>query len=102
MSTLITHGRVFTAVDGASLALLIGFALKVTGTPMHYHAAVPGFVFAFCILILATMRYTIGPTLVAIGSFTVTWFAFSAATQPPAGPGADPAFFFGTVQNAAF
>ncbi len=99
---------VFTAIDGISLALLIGFALRVTGSPMSLHGAVPGFVFIFSILILATMRYTIGPTLVAFFSFALTWYLFSLIVgdgalngATPSGPGAGPNFFFGTVQNAA-
>lgn len=95
---------VFTAVDGIALALLIGFALKVTNTPLAFHAAVPGFVFVFCILILATMRYTVGPVLVASASFTVTWLGFSFLVAPSAPlPASDAgaAFFFGPVQNSA-
>ncbi|NKB52762.1 MAG: hypothetical protein GKR97_11135 [Rhizobiaceae bacterium] len=93
---------VFTAVDGISLALLIGFVMKITGSPMSLHGAVPGFVFMFSILILATMRYTIGPVLVASTSFAATWFLFShfAGGGVP-NPDADPYFFFGTVQNSA-
>lgn len=94
----------FTAIDGIALALLIGFALRVTGSPLALHGAVPGFVFFFSILILATMRYTVGPVLVAFFSFAGTWLVFSnltgGSTLPPeTGPG--PWFFFGTVQNAA-
>jgi adenylate cyclase len=98
----------FTAIDGISLALLIGFALLVTGSPMKLHGAVPGFVFIFSILILATMRYTIGPTLVAFLSFGATWFLFSLIVDYgllksplPSGSVPEPNFFFGTVQNAA-
>lgn len=94
----------FTAVDGISLALLIGFALRVTGSPMSLHGAVPGFIFIFCILILSTMRYTIGPTVVACLSFAGTWFVFSSVSGDAAlalGAGANPDFFFGPVQNAA-
>ncbi len=100
-------GLVFTAIDGMSLALLIGFALKVTGSPLSLHAAVPGFVFVFCILILATMRYTVGPVLIVFVSFCVTWWLFSifaAGVGPDASvtqAGLDPGFFFGPVQNAA-
>lgn len=96
----------FTAIDGISLALLIGFALRITGSPMNLHGAVPGFVFIFPILILATMRYTTGPTLVAFLSFAATWFVFTklAGNAPPTDAlpaGAGPEFFFGPVQNAA-
>ena len=98
----------FTAVDGISLALFIGFVLRVTGSPMTLHGAVPGFVFIFPILILATMRYTIGPTLIAFTSFAITWFLFSFITSDgiPNGAlqldsGVGPNFFFGPVQNAA-
>ncbi len=94
----------FTAIDGISLALLIGFALRVTGSPMSLHGAVPGFVFIFSILILATMRYTIGPTLVAFLSFAVTWYLFSTISGDVFPNGALPSdsnFFFGAVQNAA-
>ncbi|MFC6585493.1 hypothetical protein [Sulfitobacter aestuariivivens] len=83
----------FTAVDGISLALLIGFALRITGTPLEFHAAVPGFVFAFCILILATMRYTIGPTLIAVGSFAATWTLFAALAPPSPTPPPTPRSF---------
>lgn len=92
----------FTAVDGIALALLIGFALRATGAPLGFHGAVPGFVFFFSILILATMRYTVGPTIVAFASFALTWAAFAAVfggDQPSAG--GDPSFYFGSVQNAA-
>lgn len=92
----------FTAVDGISLALLIGFALRVTGSPMSLHGAVPGFVFIFSILILSTMRYTIGPTLVVFTSFAATWILFSNTAGDRALPiSPNPDFFFGTVQNAA-
>ena len=93
---------VFTAVDGISLALLIGFALKASNTPFAFHAAVPGFVFVFCILILATMRYTVGPVIVAFSSFALTWFGFTWMV-PPTAPEttSDAAFFFGPVQNSA-
>ena len=99
---------VFTAIDGVSLALLIGFALRVTGSPLSLHGAVPGFAFIFSILILATMRYTIGPTLVAFFSFTATWFLFALIVgdggwqgATASDPGSGPYFFFGTVQNSA-
>lgn len=96
----------FTAIDGISLALLIGFVLRVTGSPMSFHGAVPGFLFIFPILILATMRYTIGPALVAFCSFAATWYFFSLSAgdsivNDASGAGADPHFFFGTVQNNA-
>ena len=92
----------FTAIDGISLALLIGFALRVTDSPMSLHGAVPGFVFIFSILILSTMRYTIGPTLVVFTSFAATWILFSNTVGDRALPiGSNPDFFFGTVQNAA-
>lgn len=92
----------FTAIDGISLALLIGFALRITGSPMSLHGAVPGFVFIFSILILSSMRYTIGPTLVAFLSFTATWVLFSNISGDGGLPiGSNPDFFFGTVQNAA-
>ncbi|NNE53426.1 MAG: adenylate/guanylate cyclase domain-containing protein [Sulfitobacter sp.] len=94
----------FTAIDGISLALLMGFALRITGTPLAFHAAVPGFVFFFAILILATMRYTIGPILVAFTGFAGTWLIFSLISGNGAHAVvaiADPAFFFGPVQNAA-
>lgn len=98
----------FTAIDGISLALLVGFALRVTGSPMSLHGAVPGFVFIFSILILATMRYTIGPVLVAFLSFSITWYLFSLIVGDgfsngaiPLDSGSDPSFFFGAVQNAA-
>lgn len=101
-------GLVFTAVDGASLALLIGFALLVTGSSFALHGAVPGFFFIFCILILASMRYTVGPAIVACTSFVVTWWLFASiaadpviADQSGAARGTDPDFFFGPVQNAA-
>ena len=94
----------FTAVDGIALALLIGFALRATGAPLNFHGAVPGFVFFFCILILATMRYTIGPTIIAFLSFALTWTVFSmvvGGSQAGATASGDPSFYFGTVQNAA-
>jgi adenylate cyclase len=92
----------FTAIDGISLALLIGFALRATGSPMSLHGAVPGFVFIFSILILSTMRYTIGPTLVAFVSFAGTWVLFSNISgDGGSAVDANPNFFFGTVQNAA-
>ncbi len=106
----------FTAIDGAALALLIGFALRATGSALSLHGAVPGFVFFFCILILATMRYTVGPALIAFVSFALTWWIFaaiatpqpdlpspalSAATSQTGAPDAGPMFFFGPVQNAA-
>jgi ribose/xylose/arabinose/galactoside ABC-type transport system permease subunit len=92
----------FTAIDGISLALLIGFALWITGSPMSLHGAVPGFVFIFSILILSTMRYTVGPTLVAFFSFAATPILFSNISGDgglPVDPNTN--FFFGTVQNAA-
>ncbi len=99
---------VFTAIDGISLALLIGFALRITGSPLAFHGAIPGFVFIFSILILATMRYTVGPTLVAFISFAGTWAVFSLVIETGIESGAfkaatatDPNFFFGTVQNVA-
>lgn len=94
----------FTAIDGIALALLIGFALRATGAPLGFHGAVPGFVFFFSILILATMRYTIGPTIVAFLSFAITWAIFSmvfGGAQTGAIGTADPSFYFGSVQNAA-
>lgn len=92
----------FTAIDGISLALLIGFALRITGSPMSLHGAVPGFVFIFSILILSTMRYTIGPTVVVFVSFTATWILFSNILGNGGLPSnSNPDFFFGTVQNAA-
>jgi adenylate cyclase len=92
----------FTTIDGISLALLIGFALRITGSPMSLHGAVPGFVFIFSILILSSMRYTIGPTLVAFLSFAATWILFSNISGDGGLPiGSNPGFFFGTVQNAA-
>lgn len=95
---------VFTAIDGISLALLVGFVLRITGSPMNFHGAVPGFVFIFSILILSTMRYTIGPTLVAFASFSATWILFSNISGD-GGLAVDfspnPNFFFGSVQNAA-
>lgn len=92
----------FTAIDGISLALLIGFALRITGSPMSLHGAVPGFVFIFSILILSTMRYTIGPTLVVFVSFAATWILFSNILGDRGLPSdSNPDFFFGTVQNAA-
>ncbi|MFC6637679.1 hypothetical protein GV827_19675 [Sulfitobacter sp. JBTF-M27] len=99
---------IFTAVDGVSLALLIGFALTVTGSSMSLHAAVPGYIFFFSILILATMRYTVGPTIVACISFSATLWLFSAfatgdaeMSKASVAASVDPAFFFGPVQNAA-
>ncbi|EEE48087.1 adenylate/guanylate cyclase domain-containing protein [Roseibium alexandrii] len=95
---------VFTAIDGISLALLIAFALKITGTSFSLHGAVPGFVFFFSILILATMRYTLGPVVVAFFSFAITWgvvsFVAGDVHVDPA-TATDPLFFFGPVQNAA-
>ncbi len=98
----------FTAIDGISLALLIGFALLITGSPMSLHGAVPGFVFIFSILILASMRYTVGPTLVGFLSFALSWYIFTLFAGDgflnnafPSGSGSTPNFFFGTVQNAA-
>jgi hypothetical protein len=82
--------------------LLIGFALWITGSPMSLHGAVPGFVFIFSILILSTMRYTVGPTLVAFFSFAATPILFSNISGDgglPVDPNTN--FFFGTVQNAA-
>ena len=85
----------FTAIDGISLALLIGFALRVTDSPMSLHGAVPGFVFIFSILILSTMRYTIGPTLVVFTSFAATWILFSNTVGDRALPiGSNPDFLF--------
>lgn len=91
----------FTAIDGCSLALLIGFALTVSGSPMSLHSAVPGFVFFFSILILATMRYTVLPVIIAFVSFAGTWFVFSSVYGIDTTPQENPGFFFGSVQNAA-
>lgn len=92
---------VFTAIDGAALALLVGAALRATGTPYAFHAAVPGFVFIFCILILSSMRYTVGPVLMVLVSFSATWLAFTSLVAPLPAAQARPEFFFGTTQNAA-
>ncbi len=100
-------GIVFTAIDGLSLALLIGFVLIRTGTPANYFGAIPGFVFLFSIIVLATMRYTIGPVLAAFVSFfggsmiilrLIEQGTFSGiASSDPTGVD----FFFGDVQNVS-
>lgn len=102
-------GTVFTAIDGISLAVLIAFVLQRTGSPPSYFGAVPGFIFIFSVMILATMRYTIGPIVVSFLSFFLTLSVvlplveqgyFSAIV--PASPAASsPNFFFGSVQSAA-
>jgi adenylate cyclase len=92
----------FTAIDGISLALLIGFSLRITGSPMSLNGVVSEFVFIFYILIMSTMRYTVGPTLVAFFSFDATWILFSNISGDGGLPvDSNPNFFFGTVQNAA-
>jgi len=101
-------GILFTAVDGAALALMIGFILKSTGMPPSHFGAVPGFVFVFSVMILATMRYTIGPIVAAFASFALTSLLVLQLAEHgilAAGSGAsakvDPNFFFGEVPNAA-
>ncbi len=89
----------FMAIDGASLAIFIGFVLQMTGSPLSLHGAVPGFVFIFPILILATMRYTTGPVLVTFVSFALTWLLFTMFVGEETFE--DPGFFFGAVQNTA-
>jgi len=100
-------GILFTAIDGVALALLIGFVLKGTGMSPDYAGAVPGFVFIFPIMMLATMRYTVGPILVAFGSFALTSvIVFKLAEggilapDPTTVGKTDLSFFFGDVQNA--
>jgi adenylate cyclase len=101
-------GILFTAIDGISLAVFVGLVLKITGTPANYFGAVPGFVFIFSVLMLATMRYTVAPIATAVISFSITSLLisisaenglFAADTAMLGEP--DVSFFFGEVQNAA-
>lgn len=66
----------FAALDGLTLAFLIGFSLVATDAPMTFFGATPSFLFVFSFLVLATMRYNIAPILILYVSFLVTWLTF--------------------------